>query len=69
MYIGVLDKNWIRNFFVSIGYPIGIPSKLYEDNQAKIKRVLVVRITPQARPIVILITALHELHLQKTLKW
>ena len=66
MYTGVLDKNWIRNFYKSIGYPIGPPSKIYEDNQAIIKRVLAERITPQARPIDILITALHELHLRKT---
>ena len=25
MYTGLLDKNWIRNFFVSSGYPIGPP--------------------------------------------
>ena len=25
MYTGVLDKNWIRDFFRSIGYPIGPP--------------------------------------------
>ena len=66
MYTGVLDKNWIRNIFRLIGGPIGHPSKIYEDNQETIKRVLVYRITPQSRPLDVLITSLHELHLQKT---
>ena len=51
---------------ISIGYPIGPPSKLYEDNQATIIRVLVDIITPQSRPLDFLITALHEIHLIKT---
>ena len=68
MYIGVLDQNWIRDLFRSIGYPIGPPSKLYEDNQEKIKRVLADIITPQARPIDVLITDLHELHLGKKIE-
>ena len=33
MYTGVLYEKWKRDFFRSIGYPIGPPSKLYEDNQ------------------------------------
>ena len=60
----MLDQNWIRDFFRSIGYPIGAPSKLYEDNQAKIERVMADIITPQDRPIDVKITALHELHLR-----
>ena len=67
MYKGVLDKNLTRNFFRSIFYPIGPPSKLYEDNQAINKRVLVDRITPQVRPIDVLITVLHKLHLRKNI--
>ena len=46
MYTLVLDKNWIINFCRSISYPIGPPSKLYEDNQSTIKKVLEVRISP-----------------------
>ena len=38
MYKGVLDQNWIRDLFRSIGYPIGPPSKIYEDNQATIEK-------------------------------
>ena len=67
MYTGVLDQNCIRDFFISIGYLIGPPSKLYEDNQATIKIVLADRITHQARTIDFLITSLHELHLRKKL--
>ena len=69
IYTGVLDQNWIRDFFRSIGYPIVLPSKLYEDNQAKIRIVLADRITPQAINIDVLITDLHELHLIKKLEW
>ena len=65
MHTGVLDKNWIRNFFRSIGYPIGPPSKLYEHKQASITIVLVDRITPQSRPLDVLINDFHELHLSK----
>ena len=61
----MLYKNWIRNIFRSIGYPIVPPSKLYEDNQEKIQIVLADRITPQVRPLNVLITGLHELNLQK----
>ena len=61
----MLDQNWIRNFFRSIGYPIGPPSKIYENNQVTIKRVLVYIITPQSIPIDVLINALHELHIGK----
>ena len=25
IYTGVLDQNWIRNFYRSVGYPIGPP--------------------------------------------
>ena len=65
MYTGVLDLNCVRNFFRLIGYPIRPPSKLYEDNQETIKIVLVEIITPQARNLDVLITALRELHLIK----
>ena len=68
MYIGVLDQNWIRDFFRPIGYPIGPPSKIYEDNQATIKTVLADIITTQSRPLDVLITAIHELHIRKHLK-
>ena len=63
MYTGVLDQNWIRNFFIKIVYQIGPPLNVYEENQATIKIVLADMITPQARPIDILTTALHEHHL------
>ena len=69
IHTGVLDSNWVRNFFKPIGSSIGTPSKLYEDNQATIKRFLAHQIKPQARPPEILITALHELCLRKQLKW
>ena len=62
----MLDQNWVRYVFRSIGYTIGTPSKLYEENQATIKRVLGGRINTQARPLDVLITALHELCLRKT---
>ena len=65
MCTGVLDQNWIRDFFISIGYPIGPPSKIYEENQATIKILMADRITPQSRPLGVLIIALHELHLRK----
>ena len=65
MYTGVLDQNWIRKFFRSIGYPIGPPSKIYEENQAKVRRVLVDRITPQSRTPDVLITYIHEIHIRK----
>ena len=29
IYTRVLHKNWMRNFFRPVGYPIGLPSKLY----------------------------------------
>ena len=64
MYTGALDQNWIRDFFRSIGYPIVPPSKLYEDNQATMKIFLSDRITTQDRHIGILITTIHEIHLQ-----
>ena len=57
MYTGTLNENWIRDLFRSIGYPVITSSKLYEENQATIKRVMVNRITPQSRPLGILITA------------
>ena len=66
MYTGVLYQNWIINFYRSIGWPIGPPSKLYDDNQAIIKRFLVEIINTQSRPLSVLITDLHELHVQKT---
>ena len=65
MYIGVLDQNWIGDFFRSIVYPIRPPSKLYYDNQGIIESVMADIITPQSRPLDVLITALHELHLRK----
>ena len=66
MYKEFLDKNCIRKLFRSISYPIGPPSKPYEDNQATIKRFLVDINNPQSRPTEVLITSLHELHLRKT---
>ena len=65
MCTGMLDKNWIRLFYRSIGYPIEYPSKLYEENQETIKRVSAYRITTQPSPLDVLITALHYLHLCK----
>ena len=61
MYTGVLDQNWSRGFFRQIGYTIEHPSKLYEENQATIKRVPEDRINTQTIPLDIIITALHEL--------
>ena len=66
MDTGVLYQNRIRNFLRSLGYPIGPPSIIYEDNQAKIKRVLADIITTQDRPLDAMITAIHEIHIQKT---
>ena len=66
MYTGVLDQKCIRNFFRSILYPIGPPSKLYEENQAIIKIVLADIIVTHVRPIDVLITDIHEHHLRKT---
>ena len=63
MYKVVLDQNWIRNFFILMDYPIGSPSKLYEDNKVTIKGVLWDTITHQSRHIDVIITALHKLHL------
>ena len=60
----MLDQNWTIYFFRSFGYPIGPPSKIYEDNQATIKIVLADIITTQTRPLDVLITAIHELHLR-----
>ena len=37
MYTGVLDQNWIRDFFISIGYPIEPPSKLYQETKQQLK--------------------------------
>ena len=62
----MLDQNWIRDFFRPIGYPIVPPPKIYEDNQETIKRVLADRITPQARPLDVLIADFHQIHLRKT---
>ena len=53
-------------FYRTIGYPIGTPSKLYEDNQVTIKIVLVYRITPKDIPLDNLITTPHYLHLHET---
>ena len=58
MYTVVLDQNWIRYLFTSISYPIGPQSKIYEYNQAKINILLADIITPQARPLDVLITAI-----------
>ena len=69
MYTGVLDQNCIRELFIPTGYPIGPPSKIYEDNQATIKRVLADIITPQAKPLNVLITSLYEINLRKKFKW
>ena len=66
MYTGVLYKNWFRDFFRPVGYPIGPPSELYENNQATIKRVLANIITTQYRPLDVLITAIHKILLRKT---
>ena len=65
IYTRVLYQNWIKNFYRSIGFPIGPPSKLYKDNQATIKRVLEEIITTQAIHLNVLISALHELHTSK----
>ena len=65
MYTGLLDQNWSRNLFRSIGYPIGPLLKLHQDNQATIKRVLMDRITTKSRPIEVIIISLHELHIRK----
>ena len=67
MYTGVLYHNYIINFYISIGYPIGPPSKLYENNKSTIKLLFLAdSITPQSRPINILITDLHDHFLCRT---
>ena len=68
MYTEVLDQNWIRNFYILIGYPIGPPSKLNEYNQAPIKIFLTERITLQATPLKIFITALYGILLRKNIE-
>ena len=60
IYTGVLDKNWIRNFYISIVYIIGPPSKLYEYNQSAIKIFLSDSITPRTRHIDVLVSALRD---------
>ena len=60
IYTCVVDQKWIRNFCRYIGYTTGYPSKIYQYNQYIIKLVLAYMITPQAQPLDILITALHE---------
>ena len=50
------------NFFRSIFYVIVTPSKIYEYNQSTIKRFLEEIITPQARPLDVLVTPSHEIH-------
>ena len=50
----------------SIGFPLSKPTPTYEDNQATIKQVLKDRITPEARPLDVLITGLHEHKLRGT---
>ena len=64
-YAGVLGKNWIISFCRSIGYPIGPPYKLYEENHVTIKTVLSDRITHQARHLEVLIIDLHKHHIRK----
>ena len=61
----MLHQNCIRKFYISIGYPILPPSKLYEDNQAPIKIILSKIIPPQSSPLNILITDIDEHHLHK----
>ena len=68
MHTGVLDQNWIRNFFKSVGNPIGHTSKIYEDNKATNKSFLEDRIAPQARLLDVIITALYGIYLSKHLK-
>ena len=65
-YTGVLEKKWIRYFYRSIGCPKAPPTKIYEDNQETMENVLADIIAPQTRPLEILITAIHDLHLRKT---
>ena len=62
----MIAQNWIKHYFRSFGYSIGTPSKIYEDNRAKIKILLLDIVTHQAIPLGVIITALHELHPQKT---
>ena len=56
----MLDQNWIRDLFRSTGYPIRPPSKIYEENQAIIKKDMGEIIAPQSRPLDVLITALQN---------
>ena len=67
MYTFVIDQNWIRNFYRSIDYHKELPSKLYEENEATIKRVSEDRITTKYRPLDFLVTILHDIHLSKIL--
>ena len=65
MYTGVLYQKFIRKYCRPIGYPIGPPSKLYEENQAIMKIVLEYRIKTQSRNLDVIITAIHEHHIRK----
>ena len=67
MYTGMLHRNRIGKFYLSISYPIGPPSKLYEDNQAPIKMLLSKIIPFQSRTPKILVTDLHDHHIHKHL--
>lgn len=66
LFSGVCKTFCIRNFMTSIGYPICLPTPTYEDNQAMIKQVEKDRLTPQAHPVDVLITSLHEHKLRGT---
>ena len=66
IYTVVLDQKWNREFYRDIGYPIVPPSKLYENNQVTMKKVLKYRITPRYRPLDVLIASIHKSHLCKT---
>eukprot|EP00957_Ditylum_brightwellii_P162675 12387785-Ditylum_brightwellii.AAC.1 len=43
---GVICTSDARNFAISLGYPIGKPTKLYKDNAGTIKAITSNRITP-----------------------
>ena len=45
--------------------PIVLPSALYKDNKETIKRVLSDSITTQSRPLDIVITSIHDIHIRK----
>jgi hypothetical protein len=58
----------IRSFLTTIGYGQSLPKLTFEDNNATISQVIKDCLTPQARPLDVLITSLHDHHKRGTFK-